>query len=181
MQEVEVYWYEDEDWRGYLPTELRSSLLDRHIFQTYVAGIRYFPEADDDASFAPGSSLRLIPDPDNAFDANAVAVWNEGSTQQAGHVPAHIVEGLDTRERNGIALFEQRDAEHRVNLGILVSREPLTFRRVADSDERAAWAARVVAKLKALIADMHEPIDTTGDPMEQMRRMAEGLKHPPAE
>jgi hypothetical protein len=67
MQEIEVYWYEDEVWRGnYLPTDSRSSLLDKHIFKTYVAGIRYFPEADNDPSFAPGSPLRLIPEPDNA-------------------------------------------------------------------------------------------------------------------
>ena len=72
-------------------------------------------------------------------------MWNEESTQQAGHLPAHIVEGLDTRERRGIALSEQRDADRRVTLGILVSREPITLRRVDDSDEREAWAARIVA------------------------------------
>jgi hypothetical protein len=83
MQEVDVYWYEDEVWRGYLPTDSLSSLQDKHIFKTYVAGIRYFPEADNDPSFAPGSPLRLIPEPDNAYDPNAVAVWNEESTQQA--------------------------------------------------------------------------------------------------
>ena len=57
-------------------------------------------------------------------------------------------------------------------LGILVSREPLTLRRVPDSEELAAWAARAVARLKALIADAHEPLEPTSDPMEQMRRMA---------
>lgn len=175
MQEVEVYWHEDEVWRGYLPTESRSSLQDKHIFKTYVAGIRYFPEADNDPSFAPGSPLRLIPEPDNAYDPNAVAVWNEESTRQAGHLPAHIVEGLDTRERSGIALSEQRDADCRVTLGILVSRDPVTLRRVGDSDERQAWAARVVAKIKAVVAELHEPIEATGDPMKQMWRMAENL------
>jgi HIRAN domain len=171
VQEVEVYWHEDEVWRGYLPTESRSSLQDKHIFKTYVAGIRYFPEADNDPSFAPGSPLRLIPEPDNAYDPNAVAVWNEESTRQAGHLPAHIVEGLDTRERRGIALSEQRDADRRVTLGILVSREPVTLRRVDDSDEREAWAARIVARIKAVVAELHEPIEVTGDPLKQMLRM----------
>jgi hypothetical protein len=175
MQEVEVYWYEDEVWRGYLPTDSRSSLQDKHIFKSYVAGIRYFREADNDPSFAPGSPLRLFPEPDNAYDPNAVAVWNEESTQQAGHLPAHIVEGLDTRERRGIALSEQRDADRRVTLGILVSREPVTLRRVDDSDEREAWAARIVARIKAVVAELHEPIEATGDPLKQMWRMAEDL------
>jgi HIRAN domain-containing protein len=164
MPEVEVYWYEDEDWRGYLPTDSRSSLRIDHIFKTYVAGIRYFPEADDDPSFAPGSPLRLIPEPDNVFDPNAVAVWNEGSTQQAGHLPTHIVEGVDSRERIGIAISEHRVADRRVSLGILVSRVPVTLRRVGDSDGRAAWAARVVARIKAVTAELHEPIEAADDP-----------------
>jgi HIRAN domain len=175
MQEVEVYWYEDEVWRGNLPTDWRSSLLDKHILKTYVAGIRYFPEAHKDPSFAPGSPLRLIPEPDNAYDPNAVAVWNEVSTQQAGHLPTHIVGGLDTRERHGIALSEQRDADRRVTLGILVSREPVTLRRVGDTHEREAWAARIVARIKAVVAELHEPIEATGDLMKQMWRMVENL------
>ena len=68
MQEIEVYWYEDEVWRGYLPTDSRSSLQNKHIFKSYVAGIRYFREADKDPSFAPGSPPRLVPEPDNAYD-----------------------------------------------------------------------------------------------------------------
>ncbi len=166
MQEVDVYWYEDEVWRGYLPTDSLSSLQDKHIFKTYVAGIRYFPEADSDPSFAPGSPLRLIPEPDNAFDPNAVAVWNEESTQQAGHLLTHFVEGLDTQERSGIALSEQRDADRRVTLGILVSRDPVTLRPVGESDERAAWAAHIVARIKAVVAELREPIEATGHPDE---------------
>jgi hypothetical protein len=176
MSEVEVYWYEDEVWRGYLPTDSRSSLQDEHIFKTYVAGIRYFPEADDDPSFAPGCRLRLMRQPDHAFGPNAIAVWNEGSSQQIGYLPAHIVEGLDSCECRGVALSEQRDAEHRVSLGILVSQEPVTLHRVDEDDERAAWAARVVARIKAVIADLHEPIEWTWDPTRQMWQVAEDLR-----
>jgi hypothetical protein len=70
------------------------------------------------------------------------------------------------------------EAGLRVNLGILISREPLTLPRVPDSAERAAWAARAVAKLKAILAESREPAEPTGDPMEQMRRMAEDLRRP---
>jgi hypothetical protein len=37
---VEAYWFEDEVWQGFLPIESRSVLLERHVFQTYVAGLR---------------------------------------------------------------------------------------------------------------------------------------------
>ena len=177
--DVDAYWFEDEVWQGFLPTESRSVLLERHVFQTYVAGLRYFPDARDDPTFVPGSRLTLTPDPDNAWDPNAIAVWNEGSTQQAGHIPAHIAVGLDPRrDRTALALFEQMEAGLRVNLGILISREPLTLRRVPDSAERAVWAARAVAKLEAILAERREPVEPTGDPMEQMRRMAEDLRRP---
>jgi hypothetical protein len=175
--DVDAYWFEDEVWQGFLPTESRSALLERHVFQTYVAGLRYFPDARDDSTFVPGNHLTLTPDPDNAWDLNAIAVWNEESTLQAGHIPAHIAVGLDPRrDRTALALYEQMEAGLRVNLGILISREPLTLRRVPDSDERAAWAAGAVAKLKAILAESHESVETTGDPMEQMRRMAEELR-----
>jgi hypothetical protein len=154
-------------------------LLERHVFQTHVAGLRYFPDARDDPTFGPGSHLALTPDPDNAWDPNAIAVWNEGSTLEAGHIPAHIAVGLDPRrDRTALALYGQMEAGLRVNLGILISREPLTLPRVPDSAERAAWAARAVAKLKAILAESREPAEPTGDPMEQMRRMAEDLRRP---
>jgi hypothetical protein len=71
------------------------------------------------------------------------------------------------------------EAGLRVNLGILISREPLTLRRVPDSVERAAWAAHAVAKLEALVAERREPAaEPAGEPMEQMRRMAEDLRRP---
>ena len=38
--DVDAYWFEDEVWQGFLPTESRSVLLERHVFQTYVAGLR---------------------------------------------------------------------------------------------------------------------------------------------
>src|SRR6266508_4536734 len=121
--DVDAYWFEDEVWQGFLPIESRSALLERHVFQTYVAGLRYFPDGRDDPTFVPGSHLTLTPDPDNAWD------------------------------RTALALYEQMEAGLRVNLGILISREPLTIRRVPDSDERAAWAAGAVAKLKAILAE----------------------------
>ena len=41
----------------------------------------------DDASFDPGRRLALVCEPENEHDPNAVAIWNEERTLQAGYVP----------------------------------------------------------------------------------------------
>ena len=41
----------------------------------------------DDASFDPGRRLALVSEPENEHDPNAVAIWNEDRTLQAGYVP----------------------------------------------------------------------------------------------
>jgi HIRAN domain len=52
-----------------------------------VAGVTFRPGNVDDASFDPGRRLALIPEPENEHDPNAVAIWNEERTLQAGYVP----------------------------------------------------------------------------------------------
>ena len=52
-----------------------------------MAGVSFRPGTVDDASFDPGRRLALLPEPDNVHDANAVAIWNEDRTLQAGYVP----------------------------------------------------------------------------------------------
>ena len=41
----------------------------------------------DDASFDPGRRLALVRELENEHDPNAVAIWNEDRTLQAGYVP----------------------------------------------------------------------------------------------
>lgn len=69
-------------------------------------------------------------------------------------------------------MTEQRFADRRVSIGILVSREPVTLRPVGDSDGRAAWAARVVARIKAVTAELYESFEAPDDPTKQMWRVA---------
>jgi hypothetical protein len=59
-----------------------------------VAGVSFRPEAVADASFDPGARLALVPEPDNEHDPDAVAIWNEERTLQAGYVPRDVVPGL---------------------------------------------------------------------------------------
>jgi hypothetical protein len=59
-----------------------------------VVGVTFRPEALPDPSFDPGRRLALVPEPDNEHDPNAVAVWNEKRTLQAGYVPAEVAPEL---------------------------------------------------------------------------------------
>lgn len=55
-----------------------------------VAGVSFRPEAVADSSFDPGRRLALVPEPDNEHDPQAVAIWNEGRSLQAGYVPRDV-------------------------------------------------------------------------------------------
>ena len=102
MPEVEVCWYEDETWRGYLPISPRSELLRLHVFDTWVAGIHHSPVAADDQSFAPWEPLALVAEPDNPHDSDALGVWNADRTLKVGHVPGVIVDDLSPNERTAV-------------------------------------------------------------------------------
>lgn len=59
-----------------------------------VAGVSFRPGSVADASFDPGARLALVPEPDNEHDPNAVGIWNEERTLQAGYVPREIAPEL---------------------------------------------------------------------------------------
>jgi hypothetical protein len=67
---------------------------DERIRVVPVAGVSFRPEALDDASFEPGRPLALVPEPDNEHDPNAVGIWNEERTVQAGYVPREVAPEL---------------------------------------------------------------------------------------
>src|SRR6266487_6222604 len=52
-----------------------------------VAGVTFRPGNVDDPSFDPGRRLALVREPENEHDPNAVGIWNEERTLQAGYVP----------------------------------------------------------------------------------------------
>jgi HIRAN domain len=59
-----------------------------------VAGVSFRPEAVADASFDPGERLALVPEPANEHDPNAIGIWNEQRTLQAGYVPREVAPEL---------------------------------------------------------------------------------------
>lgn len=71
---------------------------DERLRVTMVAGVSFRPEAVADASFDPGARLALVPEPDNEHDPNAIGIWNEQRTLQAGYVPRELATELDGSE-----------------------------------------------------------------------------------
>jgi hypothetical protein len=67
---------------------------DERIRVIPVAGVSFRTEAVEDASFDPGCRLALVREPENEHDPNAVAIWNEERTLQAGYVPAELAPSL---------------------------------------------------------------------------------------
>ena len=63
---------------------------DPRIRVIAVAGVSFRPEAVADSSFDPGARLALVPEPENEHDPNAIGVWNEDRTLQAGYVPKDV-------------------------------------------------------------------------------------------
>jgi hypothetical protein len=67
---------------------------DERIRVVPVAGVSFRADDVRDASFDPGERLALVPEPANELDPNAVAVWNEARTLQAGYVPREVAPEL---------------------------------------------------------------------------------------
>jgi hypothetical protein len=63
---------------------------DERIRVVPVAGVTFRPDIFAQASFDPGRRLALVPEPGNEHDPNAVGIWNEERTLQAGYVPRDV-------------------------------------------------------------------------------------------
>jgi HIRAN domain len=72
---------------------------DERIRVVPVAGVSFRPEALNDPGFEPGRRLALVPEPENEHDPNAVGIWNEERTVQAGYVPREIAPELSGDEQ----------------------------------------------------------------------------------
>jgi hypothetical protein len=77
---------------------------DPRVLVLPVAGVSYRPEVLPDPSFDPGQRLALVPEPENEHDPNAVAIWNEERTLQAGYVSREATEQL-TGEEQAVSLW----------------------------------------------------------------------------
>ena len=86
-----------------------------------LAGASYRADALQDEGFAPGRRLALVPEPENAHDPNAVAVWDGDRRLQAGYVPAEVAPELSGDEQ-AVSLWEFRGEDgQRIGLRVLLA------------------------------------------------------------
>lgn len=126
-------WFEAEAGRGYVVK--RASDGQRLRWQTLprskgmeavrVAGVSHRADALQKDAFAPGSELKLVREPDNPHDENAVAVFDAEERHQVGYVPAEeaprIARRLDAGEDlRCFSMFEVLDGGERVALRVLL-------------------------------------------------------------
>ena len=94
---------------------------DERIRVVKVAGASYRADALQDNGFEPGRKLALVPEPDNEHDPNALAIWNEERTLQAGYVPAEVAPEVP-RDWQAVSLWEFRGLEgDRIGLRVLLA------------------------------------------------------------
>ena len=72
---------------------------DPRVRVVKLAGASYRGDALQDHAFAPGGRLALVREPENEHDPNAVAIWNEARTLQAGYIPRDIAPELSGDEQ----------------------------------------------------------------------------------
>lgn len=98
----------------------RLAAVGAHVVR--VAGASYRQDELRNPGFEPGNALALVREPENPHDANAIAVWDEARTSQAGYVPAELAAGLaDVEELQALSLWEWRSSEgERFGLRVLL-------------------------------------------------------------
>jgi HIRAN domain len=94
---------------------------DPRIHVIAVAGVSYRLDSLQDDGFAPGRRLTLVADPQNEHDPNAIGVWDEQRTVQAGYVPAALARELRADEWQAVSLWEFVEEGRRGGLRVLLA------------------------------------------------------------
>src|SRR3954454_22284290 len=77
---------------------------DERLRVVKLAGASYRLDALQNAAFAPGKRLALVPEPENEHDPNAVGVWDAERCLQAGYVAADVSSRRARRRAGALAL-----------------------------------------------------------------------------
>jgi hypothetical protein len=94
---------------------------DPRLHVVPVAGVSYRMDDVQADGFAPGRPLALMPEPDNAHDPNAIAIWDADRRVQAGYVPAELARTLRAEEWQAVSLREFADDGRRAGLRVLLA------------------------------------------------------------
>lgn len=82
--------YAPIDEHGFFLPESEHRTTDPHALYCHVAGVSFRASALSDKRFAHSSPVKLIAEPDNPHDANAVGVWDAHGDIQLGYIPATL-------------------------------------------------------------------------------------------
>jgi len=94
---------------------------DPRLHVVPVAGVSYRLNDVQADGFAPGRPLALVPEPDNAHDPNAIAIWDADRRVQAGYVPAELARTLRAEEWQAVSLREFAEDGRRGGLRVLLA------------------------------------------------------------
>lgn len=137
VSDLRLQWFEspwshgDGTTRGYQVVDQVArtwtdvDLGDAGVHVLRVVGVTYRARALQDASFAPGEPVILMPEPDNPHDYWALGVHDVRLTLHAGYVPAtrsrELIEEMRLRPLHALALAEHRVRGERVGLRVAAS------------------------------------------------------------
>lgn len=91
-----------------------------------VVGTKYHPKALNSKEFGPCKPVCLVPEPDNKYDQNAIAVWSADRQLHVGYIPSENTARLHKeiaagRQFRCIVMWETTTArQRRVGLRILI-------------------------------------------------------------
>jgi hypothetical protein len=94
---------------------------DPRIRVVKAAGASYRLDELQDDAFSAGSRVTLVPEPDNAHDPNAIAIWDEERRVQVGYVPADVARDLDADDWQAVVIREYFEEGRRVGLRVLLA------------------------------------------------------------
>lgn len=90
-----------------------------------VAGESHRLDELQSPTFKPGNRLSLVPEPDNPHDPDAIAVWDEHQSFQAGYIPSTDAERIGRKLEAGeieqvVSMWETYAEGRRVSLRMLL-------------------------------------------------------------
>jgi hypothetical protein len=129
------------------PWEMSDPFSVAGTFVFNVAGPLYHRRELQEACFAPGCPVLLIPEPDNPHDHNAIAVWDADQRFHVGYVPQtvgpHVAALLTPGPAFALVIWQWIDTDGRHALRVIASRAPL---EIVESPE---WGSKMLV--------LHEP------------------------
>jgi hypothetical protein len=125
---------------AFLPESEHHSPTHPDVLFCKVAGASHRHDALQAAAFAPGSQIVLRPEPDNAYDKNAVQILDESGELFVGYVPAELSR-------------EVADTMRATDVGGQVLRE---FRRGSEQGERIGLQVLIAPAGRKMTLTIHD-------------------------